>query len=69
MMKCKLCPLRFGEFNYLQRKDCLDVMGGDPEALHKALEMAKETGRELLDWMRMETMEDVVPAIRFMNQK
>ncbi|CAD7955058.1 unnamed protein product [Amoebophrya sp. A25] len=55
----------FGEFNYLQRKDVLDLMGDDKEALEAGIELAKTTGRELLDWLRIESLEDIIPAIRF----
>eukprot|EP00392_Amoebophrya_sp_AT5.2_P012199 g12297.t1 len=42
-----------------------DSFNGDEEALDKAIEMGKQAALELMDWIRMQTLENVVPAIRF----
>ncbi|CAD7946551.1 unnamed protein product [Amoebophrya sp. A120] len=56
----------FGDFNYLTKDQVLATgFHNDKEALDKAIEMGKETARELLDWVRTQTLDDEIPALRF----
>jgi len=55
----------FGGFYHMSRQNALKLMGNDEKALNVVVAEGKRISLSLLDWVMMETCEEIISGIRF----